>query len=91
VLPIMAAQLPVEIPAGITLAAIAIPEVMGYTKHPEVQASWYSSQPPRSLTLATAGLAGRQRAATVACDGGRLEVQCRQVERAQPCASLASI
>jgi hypothetical protein len=32
VLPITAAQIPAEILAGITLAAIAIPEVMGYTK-----------------------------------------------------------
>jgi high affinity sulfate transporter 1 len=32
VLPINAAQIPAEIVAGITLAAIAIPEVMGYTK-----------------------------------------------------------
>ena len=32
VLPITAAQLPAEIVAGITLAALAIPEVMGYTK-----------------------------------------------------------
>src|SRR5512132_2701328 len=32
VLPISAAQLPAEIVAGITLAALAIPEVMGYTK-----------------------------------------------------------
>jgi SulP family sulfate permease len=32
VLPISAAQLPAEIIAGITLAALAIPEVMGYTK-----------------------------------------------------------
>ena len=31
-LPITAAQIPAEILAGITLAAIAIPEVMGYTK-----------------------------------------------------------
>ena len=32
VLPISAAQLPAEVVAGITLAALAIPEVMGYTK-----------------------------------------------------------
>ncbi len=32
VLPIKAAQIPSEIIAGITLAALAIPEVMGYTK-----------------------------------------------------------
>ena len=32
VLPITAARIPAEIVAGITLAAIAIPEVMGYTK-----------------------------------------------------------
>jgi len=32
VLPIAAAQIPAELVAGITLAAIAIPEVMGYTK-----------------------------------------------------------
>jgi SulP family sulfate permease len=32
VLPITVAQMPAEIVAGITLAAIAIPEVMGYTK-----------------------------------------------------------
>ena len=32
VLPITAAQVPAEILAGVTLAAIAIPEVMGYTK-----------------------------------------------------------
>jgi len=32
VLPIAAAQIPAEIVAGITLAAIAVPEVMGYTK-----------------------------------------------------------
>jgi sulfate permease, SulP family len=32
VLPISAAQIPAEVVAGITLAAIAIPEVMGYTK-----------------------------------------------------------
>jgi SulP family sulfate permease len=31
-LPITAAQVPAEIIAGITLAALAIPEVMGYTK-----------------------------------------------------------
>ena len=31
-LPITAAQIPAEILAGITLAAIAVPEVMGYTK-----------------------------------------------------------
>jgi len=32
VLPITAAQIPAEIVAGITLAAIAVPEVMGYTR-----------------------------------------------------------
>jgi SulP family sulfate permease len=32
ILPISAAQVPAEIIAGITLAALAIPEVMGYTK-----------------------------------------------------------
>jgi sulfate permease, SulP family len=32
VLPITAAQLAAEIVAGVTLAALAIPEVMGYTK-----------------------------------------------------------
>ncbi len=32
VLPITAARIPAEVVAGITLAAIAIPEVMGYTK-----------------------------------------------------------
>src|SRR5215831_5645221 len=32
VLPIAGAQVPAEIVAGITLAALAIPEVMGYTK-----------------------------------------------------------
>ena len=32
VLPITAAQIPAEIVAGITLAALAVPEVMGYTK-----------------------------------------------------------
>jgi MFS superfamily sulfate permease-like transporter len=32
VLPIKATQAPYEIIAGITLAALAIPEVMGYTK-----------------------------------------------------------
>ncbi len=32
VLPITTAQIPAEILAGITLAAIAVPEVMGYTK-----------------------------------------------------------
>jgi SulP family sulfate permease len=32
ILPITAAQIPAEILAGITLAAIAVPEVMGYTK-----------------------------------------------------------
>src|ERR1700751_2602831 len=32
VLPLTAAQIPAEILAGITLAAIAVPEVMGYTK-----------------------------------------------------------
>ena len=32
VLPIKGAQVPAEIIAGITLAALAIPEVMGYTK-----------------------------------------------------------
>jgi SulP family sulfate permease len=32
VLPITAARIPAEILAGITLAAIAVPEVMGYTK-----------------------------------------------------------
>lgn len=31
-LPIKGAQVPAEIVAGITLAALAIPEVMGYTK-----------------------------------------------------------
>jgi hypothetical protein len=30
--PIAATQVPYEIAAGITLAAVAIPEVMGYTK-----------------------------------------------------------
>jgi SulP family sulfate permease len=32
VLPVTAAQIPAEILAGLTLAAIAVPEVMGYTK-----------------------------------------------------------
>ena len=32
VLPIKGSQLPAEIIAGITLAALAVPEVMGYTK-----------------------------------------------------------
>ena len=32
VLPIKGSQVPVEIVAGLTLAALAIPEVMGYTK-----------------------------------------------------------
>jgi len=32
VLPIKGSQVPAEIIAGITLAALAIPEVMGYTK-----------------------------------------------------------
>ena len=32
VLPITAARIPAEILAGVTLASIAIPEVMGYTK-----------------------------------------------------------
>ena len=32
VLPLKGAQVPAEIIAGITLAALAIPEVMGYTK-----------------------------------------------------------
>lgn len=32
VLPITSARIPAEIIAGITLAAIAVPEVMGYTK-----------------------------------------------------------
>ena len=32
VLPIKGSQIPAEIIAGITLAALAIPEVMGYTK-----------------------------------------------------------
>ena len=32
VLPITAVRVPAEIIAGVTLAAIAIPEVMGYTK-----------------------------------------------------------
>ena len=32
VLPLKAAQIPAEIIAGITLAALAVPEVMGYTK-----------------------------------------------------------
>jgi len=32
VLPIMSTQIPAEVLAGITLAAIAVPEVMGYTK-----------------------------------------------------------
>ena len=32
VLPIKASQIPAEIIAGVTLAALAIPEVMGYTK-----------------------------------------------------------
>ena len=31
-LPLKAAQIPAEIIAGITLAALAVPEVMGYTK-----------------------------------------------------------
>jgi len=31
-LPIKGSQVPVEIVAGFTLAALAIPEVMGYTK-----------------------------------------------------------
>jgi MFS superfamily sulfate permease-like transporter len=32
VLPIKASQIPTELIAGLTLAALAIPEVMGYTK-----------------------------------------------------------
>src|SRR5512144_2287017 len=32
ILPIVGSQIPAEIIAGITLAALAIPEVMGYTK-----------------------------------------------------------
>src|SRR3974377_440019 len=32
ILPIVRAQIPIDIVAGITLAALAIPEVMGYTK-----------------------------------------------------------
>jgi MFS superfamily sulfate permease-like transporter len=32
VLPIKASQVPAEVIAGLTLAALAIPEVMGYTK-----------------------------------------------------------
>jgi MFS superfamily sulfate permease-like transporter len=32
VLPIKASQVPAELIAGLTLAALAIPEVMGYTK-----------------------------------------------------------
>ncbi len=32
ILPIVAAQLPTELTAGVTLAALAIPEVMGYTR-----------------------------------------------------------
>ena len=32
VLPIRAEQIPAELIAGLTLAALAIPEVMGYTK-----------------------------------------------------------
>jgi MFS superfamily sulfate permease-like transporter len=32
ILPIVGSQIPTEIIAGITLAALAIPEVMGYTK-----------------------------------------------------------
>jgi hypothetical protein len=32
VLPLKAAQIPTEIPAANILAALAIPEVMGYTK-----------------------------------------------------------
>ena len=32
VLPIKASQIPLELIAGLTLAALAIPEVMGYTK-----------------------------------------------------------
>ena len=32
VLPIKASQIPAEVIAGLTLAALAIPEVMGYTK-----------------------------------------------------------
>ena len=31
-LPIKGSQIPLEIVAGLTLAALAIPEVMGYTK-----------------------------------------------------------
>ncbi|MGB5251352.1 MAG: SulP family inorganic anion transporter, partial [Sedimenticolaceae bacterium] len=31
-LPIRAGQIPTEVIAGLTLAALAIPEVMGYTK-----------------------------------------------------------
>ena len=31
-LPITAAEIPGEIVAGVTLAALAVPEVMGYTK-----------------------------------------------------------
>ena len=31
-LPLKGSQVPVEIVAGLTLAALAIPEVMGYTK-----------------------------------------------------------
>ena len=32
VLPVKAAQIPMELIAGMTLAALAVPEVMGYTK-----------------------------------------------------------
>ena len=32
ILPIRASQIPLELIAGLTLAALAIPEVMGYTK-----------------------------------------------------------
>ena len=32
ILPIVPSQIPVDIVAGITLAALGIPEVMGYTK-----------------------------------------------------------
>jgi hypothetical protein len=34
VLPVSAKQIPAEVISGLTLAALAIPEVMGYTKIP---------------------------------------------------------
>jgi MFS superfamily sulfate permease-like transporter len=53
VLPITAARIPAEILAGITLAAVAVPEVMGYTKISGTRsiASWQISASTTKVRL----------------------------------------